>query len=445
MNLVVRGLRVIDPSQGLDDVGLDLRIEDGLLSAIGRSLEPSGTPVIDMTPRPGAAWRVLCPGFVDLHTHLRQPGGEAAETIASGARAGAAGGFTQIVAMANTDPAVDTPARVTDAERWAAEAEVAVYSVAALSRGLRGEEVVDVEACAEAGAVAFSDDGRNALSPGTLLEGLRRSAAVFRPVLVHPEDESAIARTSIARSPARSIARPPAVEVAAVASALASLREARVGHLHLQHISTARSVELVAAAKREGLAVTAEVTPHHLGLWLPSDEQPKSDPLLKVNPPLRTREDRDALVQALRDGTVDCVATDHAPHAAGEKALPYADAAPGMIGLETALAACLTLGDMGQQWLPTLLARLTAGPYGVLRAGGLLRKPGLRVGSPASCVLFDPDEEWVVEGGSLRSRSRNTPLLGATLRGKVLLTIDCGRVVHRDTRLPLDVPAPARA
>jgi dihydroorotase len=445
VNLLLRGVRIIDPLQRVDEPAMDLRIEAGRLTAMGRGLEPAGLPVIDMTPTAGGGWRVVAPGFIDLHAHLREPGNEDAETVESGARAAAAGGFTQVVAMANTHPPADTPERVAAAVQRSRAAWVSVRTCAALTRGLLGVEPVSIEACAEAGAVAFSDDGRNAVAHATLVEALRRSARMHRAVLVHPEDEAALAASPDQPDIVRRADRPPAVEVAAVDSALSALREAGSGHLHLQHVTTARSVELVAAAKRAGLDVTAEVTPHHLGLWVPADEPAMSDPLLKVNPPLRARDERAALVQAVRGGVIDCIATDHAPHAAADKRLAYPDAAPGMIGLETALGVCVSLGELGGDSLPVLVERLTAGPYRVLRSSALVERPSLRLGAPVSCVLFDPEEEWTVAEDALQSRSRNTPLLGASLRGRVLLTIGSGRVVHRDGRLPVDMLEPAHA
>jgi dihydroorotase len=435
VNAVVRGVRVIDPLRGVDAVAQDVRIENGRITAIAHGVEPNGLPVFDLTPQPGQSWRVVCPGFIDIHAHLREPGAEHSENVASGARAAAAGGFTQIVAMANTNPPVDTPERVREAVARATRADIGVFTVAALTRGLRGSTPVEIEGCAQAGAVAFSDDGRNALTRGTLVEGLRRAASVGRAVLVHPEDESAVCpmpETSAAII--RSVHRPPEVEISAVTSALQALRDARAGHLHLQHLSVSDSVDLLRAAKDEGLSVSAEVTPHHLSMWLPDGAQPMSNPLLKVNPPLRTHDHRDALVQALCEGVVDCVATDHAPHPEREKTLPYAEAAPGMIGLETALAACITLAG-ASDWLPVLIERLTIGPYRVLHPAAMLSEPSLRIGEAASCVVFDPDEEWIVGEEPPLSAAQNTPLLGTTLRGKVLLTLHGGRAVHSDRRL----------
>jgi dihydroorotase len=215
-----------------------------------------------------------------------------------------------------------------------------------------------------------------------------------------------------------------------VQSALRALETARSGRLHLQHVSAAVSLDLLRGARERGMAVTAEVTPHHLSMWLPFEAEPEPVGLRKVNPPLRSDRDREAMIRALREGLVDAVATDHAPHTVGDKSGSYAEAAPGMIGLETALAACITLGGMGGGWLPTLVERLTAGPYRVLGEAAGFNAPRLQAGEVADCVLFDPDEEWTVGVKQLRSLSRNTPLLNTTLRGRVLLTLVEGRVAY---------------
>ncbi len=429
MNVILRGVRVIDPLSGVDRDGLDVWLCDGRIAGIDRRISPPGVRVIDLTPAPGRASRVLSPGFVDLHVHFREPGEEPKETVSSGANAAAAGGFTQVLAMANTQPPVDTPAAVGEARARGLAARVRVHTAAAMTSGLRGEKLVDVTGCAAAGAAAFSDDGRNAAPARLLGDALRAAHGVGRAVLVHPEDEAMVLASnpgsvSVTRCPER----PAACEATAVQSALRALETAGVGRLHLQHVSAAVSLDLLRGARERGMAVTAEVTPHHLSMWMPFEEEPDPVSLRKVNPPLRTASDREAMVRALREGLIDAVATDHAPHTVADKDGSYADAAPGMIGLETALAACITLGGMGGGWLPTLVERLTAGPYRVLGEAAGLRAPRLAAGEVADCVLFDPDEEWTVGVKQLRSLSRNTPLLNATLRGRVLLTLVEGRV-----------------
>ncbi|MDQ6855745.1 MAG: dihydroorotase, partial [Candidatus Dormibacteraeota bacterium] len=379
------------------------------------------------------------PGLIDLHVHLREPGDETAETVLTGSRAAAAGGFTRIVAMANTDPPVDTPARVEQACARAASAVIEVMTVAAGTHSLAGADIVDVAGCARAGAVAFSDDGRNAASVALLTEMLRRGADVSRAVLVHPEDEAMIAARDPRAGPvSRAADRPPEAEASAVRAALQALAAAGRGHLHLQHVSTAAAVDLLRRARMDGMAVTAEVTPHHLAMWLPVAAQPDPPALLKVNPPLRGEGDREALIQALRDGVISAVATDHAPHRMEHKRGDVADAAPGMVGLETALATCITLGGMHGDWIPVLLERLTTGPHQILGPAAQGREPRLRVGEAATCVLFDPAAEWTVGESPGFSRSQNTPLRGMQLRGRVLLTMSDGVIVHHDeSRLPL--------
>jgi dihydroorotase len=433
VNCILRGVRVIDPAARLDLAGQDVWLSEGRIIAIYRQIDEGTVPVIDLTPAPGQSPCILAPGFIDLHAHLREPGDEAAETMASGARAAAAGGFTHVVAMANTDPPADTPERVEQACRRARTLPVEVMVTAAATRGLGGHELVDIEGCAEAGAVAFSDDGRNAAPVEVLAEVLRRAADVSRTVLVHPEDEAIIA----AHAPAggvltRAGERPQLAETAAVRSALDALARAGRGRLHLQHLSTALSVELVRRAREDGLAVTAEVTPHHLGMWLPLAHPPDPPSLVKVNPPLRGERDRRALIQGLREGVIDAVATDHAPHRTEEKSGPEGAAAPGMTGLETALATCITLGGMSGDWIPVLIERLTAGPHRVLGAAAPGREPRLRVGETATCVLYDPAAEWTVGESAGHSLSRNTPLRGIRLRGRVLLTISDGVIAHHD-------------
>jgi dihydroorotase len=438
MNFILRGVRVIDPLARLDAPRQDVWIDSGRIVAIYHHIDEGAVPVVDLTPPDGGEPCVLCPGFIDLHTHLREPGDDAAETVMSGARAAAAGGYTCIVAMANTQPPIDAPERVAEAYARAADAPIAVLQAAALTRGLAGAKLTDVTGCIAAGAVAISDDGRNAASPRLVVQALQRVAKSGRPVLIHPEDEEAIAQINGATgSVVRCVERPVDVEARAVDVALRALAHARTGRLHLQHLTAARSVEQLRRAREREQTVTAEVTPHHLAMWLPVEVPPEPVSLLKVNPPLRTEADRTALIHALRDGTIDAVATDHAPHVASDKDCDYEDAAPGMIGLETALATCLTLGGMGGEWIPTLVERLTAGPHRVLGAAAGIPEPRLHIGEPASAVLFDPAAEWTVEPDALHSRSRNTPLLGMRLRGRVLLTLSEGRAVHWDAeRIP---------
>lgn len=439
MNAILRGVRVIDPLGRLDAAGQDVWLDGGKILAIYHHIEAAGVPVVDLTPAEGDEPCVLCPGFIDLHTHLRQPGDGEAETLESGARAAAAGGFTHIVAMANTTPPIDTPERIAEARLAASNLPVSILQIGALTRGLEGAELVDIRRCIEAGAVALGDDGRNGVSPRQLAIALAETAHLSRAVFVHPEDEEMIAQANATQGPVtRSPIRPVETETRAVNLAIRALSHARSGHLHLQHLSAEGSVASLRRARHQGLAVSAEVTPHHLSMWLPVAEEPDPQSLRKMNPPLRAERDRVALVQALREGLIEAVATDHAPHPASEKALDYDDAAPGLIGLETALATCITIGGMGGEWLATLVERMTVGPHRILGPSSGVHEPRLRIGEAATCTLFDPNTEWTVGETPLQSRSRNTPLLGAKLRGTILLTMAGGRVIHQNpARVPI--------
>jgi dihydroorotase len=439
VNAILRGVRVIDPLGRLDAAGQDVWFDGGKILAIYHHIDAAGVPIVDLTPPDGVDPCVLCPGFIDLHVHLRQPGDDEAETLGSGSRAAAAGGYTSVVAMANTSPPIDTPERVAEARLAASNLPVSILQVAALTLGLEGGELVDIRRCIEAGAIAVGDDGRNAVSPRQLSIALAETAHLARAVFVHPEDEEMIAQANATQgSVARSPIRPADTETRAVNLAIRALTHARSGHLHLQHLSSEGSVASLRRARQQGLTVSAEVTPHHLSMWLPVAEEPEPQALRKVNPPLRAERDRNALVRALREGVIEAVATDHAPHRAEEKSLSYDDAAPGMIGLETALATCITIGGMGGEWLATLVERMTAGPHRILGPASGVPEPRLRIGESATCTLFDPNAEWTVGESPLQSRSRNTPLMGATLRGTVLLTIAGGRVIHRNpARVPI--------
>ncbi len=342
---------------------------------------------------------VLSPGWCDLHAHLREPGFPEKETLATGAAAAAAGGFTQVVAMANTQPVTDTADRVQANMARARDLPVRVMFVGALTEGLAGRRPTDAIALHAAGAVALSDDGRHALDLQTLVATLRQAAATGMPVLIHPQDES--------------LGNEPAAELAAIEQALAALRQVPLARLHLQHVSLAAALPLIAEAKRDGLAVTAEATPHHL--WLTAHALLRWGPLAKVNPPLRTEHDVAALRDAVIDGTIDIVATDHAPHQAAAKR-DVETGAPGISGFETAAGILLTLG---LPW-PVLYRACVAMPRAIL---------GIPV--PPDWILIDPVETWTVEPDRFLSRGRNTPLSGTRLMGRVRMTICRNRVVHQ--------------
>ena len=413
-SLTIRA-RVIDPAEALDGAAT-VTVTDGVVTAI----EPASSAPDGL---------VLAPAFVDPHVHLRTPGREDEETIASGTEAAAAGGYCVIVAMPNTEPVVDTAA-VLEAllERAREEAVVPTGFTAAISKGQRGEELTEMAELADAGAIAFTDDGRPVASAGLMRRALAWSAVADRPLALHCEErtlsrggqmhEGAVsAELGLAGWP--SVAESVMVERDLV---LAAYEERPV---HLQHLSARASVDAVRRARAAGVRVTAEASPHHL---CATDELVRTlDANAKMNPPLGSEDDRQALVEGLLDGTIDCIATDHAPHARHEKDVPFEAAPFGVTGLETAFAALNTfLVREGAVPLPTLLERLSAGPA---RALGLA-VPRIAVGEPANLVLLDLDAEWQVREEAFRSRSANSWLLGRTLTGAVVKTVAAGRVVH---------------
>jgi dihydroorotase len=406
--------RVVDPVEGLD-LPASVTVEDGVVAAI------------DSVPT-APAGLVLAPAFVDPHVHLRTPGREDEETIASGTEAAAAGGYCAIVAMPNTEPVVDT-ASVLRAllERAAEEALVPTGFTAAISKGQRGQELTEMAELAAAGAIAFTDDGRPVASAGLMRRALAYSAVADRPLALHCE-ELALSNGGQMHEGAVSaelgLAGWPSVAESLMVERDLALAAYEGRPVHLQHLSARDSVDAVRRARREGVQVSAEASPHHLTA---TDELVRSlDANVKMNPPLRTEDDRRALVEGLLDGTIDCIGTDHAPHARHEKDAPFEEAPFGVTGLETAFAALNTfLVREGEVPLATLLERLSAGPA---RALGL-RVPGIAVGEPANLVLLDLEAEWTVREDGFRSRSTNSWLLGRTLTGAVVKTVAAGRVV----------------
>jgi len=419
-NLVVRGARVLDPAEGVD-AALDVRIDGGTIAQLGTNLETNAHRVLD------GGGLVLAPAFVDPHVHLRTPGREDEETIASGTAAAAAGGYCAILAMPNTEPVVDSAAVLRSlAEAAHAEAEVPVGFLAAITRNQSGAELTEMAELAEAGAAGFTDDGQPVVAPGLMRRALQYSAVTGRRLALHCE-EPTLSRGGQMHEGAVSAelgfgGYPSVAESLMVERDLALAAYERQP-LHLMHLSARDSVEALSRAQVAGVAATGEVTPHHLCL---TDEAVRSlDANVKMNPPLRAEEDRQALIAALRDGTIAAVATDHAPHARHEKEVPFEAAPFGVTGLETAFSALYThLVEPGLLKLETLLERMSAGPARSYR----LEAPRIAVGSPANLVLLDLQASRRVDERDFRSRSANSWLLDETVKGQVRLTIAAGRV-----------------
>ncbi len=407
----ITGARVADPESGRLRAG-SVCVQKGIITEVAwQKVTGTDLPVLE------AEGYVLAPGFIDLHTHLREPGYEEKETIKTGTAAAAAGGYTSVVCMANTDPVIDEPSVVDfilrEAERVGS---CRVFVTAALTRGLEGEVISEFNSLKEAGAVALSDDGNYVTNSQVMRSALEYAGFLGLPVISHCEDGflSSNKHMNEGYSSTRLGMRgsPAAAEEIAVARdiRLSRLTGAR---LHIAHISTAGSVALVKQAKKSGVPVTAEVTPHHLTM---DDTMLESfDTSLKTNPPLRGKKDIETLRAALEDGTIDCIATDHAPHNVIDKEVEFDFAPPGMIGLETAFALLNTrLVQSGTIELIDLIRLMTSNPAGVLGLpGGRMQK-----GEKADLVLLDPDVKWVVEAANLRSKSRNTPLVGTELTGR---------------------------
>jgi dihydroorotase len=416
-DLVLEGIRVVDPTQGIDEV-LTLTVEKGVITR----MEPA--PV-----RETERGRIVAPAFVDPHVHLRTPGREDEEDIASGTRAAAAGGYCAILAMPNTDPVVDSGAVLGSlVERAEVDAEIPVGFFAAISKGQEGAELTEMVELAERGAVGFTDDGRPVRSAGLLRRALQYHEVSARPIAVHCE-EPALSRGGQMHEGAVSaelgFAGYPSVAESVMVGRDLALAAYEEQPLHVLHVSARESVEALRAAQAQGVAATAEVTPHHLSL---TDEAVRNlDSNLKMNPPLRSEADRAALIEALRDGTIGAIATDHAPHAAFEKEVPFEEAPFGVTGLETAFAVLYTrLVEPGVVSLETVLERMSAGParmYG-------LEPPRIEVGAPANLVVIDLDATWSPSEDGFRSRSANSWLLGATLRSKVVTTVANGKLAY---------------
>jgi dihydroorotase len=419
--VLVRGARAVDPLAGLDQV-IDVLVRKGRIAAVGEGLEaPARVRVVD------GEGKLLLPGFVDLHTHLRTPGREDEEDLATASAAAAAGGYVAVFGMANTEPVTDSAAVLEGLARQAsAAATVPTGFFAAMSVGLAGKRLTEMHELAGAGAVGFSDDGKPVASAQLLRRALQYAKVTDRFVAVHAQDDS-LQGSGVMHEGAVSAKLglggiPAIAESADVARALEVARYEH-GRLHLCHLSTALALEHLARARDLGLPVTAEATPHHLTLT--DDCVTSLDSNLKMNPPLRVDSDRRALVEALRSGLIDCVATDHAPHAQQEKEVPFEAAPFGTTGLETAFAALYSaLVRSGELPLEVLVTRMSQAP--ALIAG--LAVPTIAVGQQADLCLIDVETPWLVEAAGLHSKSTNSAWLGQTLQGRAVLTIAGGRL-----------------
>jgi dihydroorotase len=420
-NIVVRGARVLDPVEGVDAV-LDVRVDDGVIAALGTDLDTNSHRVLE------GEGLVLAPAFVDPHVHLRTPGREDEETVASGTAAAAAGGYCAILAMPNTDPVVDSAASLGSLiETARAEAEIPVGFLAAITRGQRGSELTEMAELADAGAAGFSDDGVPVSSPALMRRALQYGAVTGRRIALHCE-ETTLSRDGQMHegevSAELGFTGYPSVAESLMVERDLALAAYERQPLHLLHLSAWESVQALRRARADGVAATAEVTPHHLCL---TDEAVRSlDPNVKMNPPLRSTADRIALIAGLKDGVIGAIATDHAPHARHEKEVPFEAAPFGVTGLETAFAALYTnLVEPGLVPLETILERMSTG---AARAYGL-DEPRIAVGKPANLVLLDLRASYRIGAEGFRSRSVNSWLLGETVKGAVRTTIAAGRVV----------------
>ena len=428
MSKLIRGGRVLDPASGLDDLH-DILIEGSKISGVGPpgSLASEADASLEVIEADGL-WVV--PGFIDLHTHLREPGEEYKENILTGSRAAAAGGFTSVCCMPNTKPVNDTSAVTELILRRAAEADlVRVFPVGAISQEQKGELLAEYAELKEAGVVAVSDDGLAVMNSQLMRRALEYAQMFDLPVISHAEDRDLTADGVMnegAVSTRLGLREIPSVAEDVMVFRDCSLAELTGGRLHIAHLSSAGAVELVRQFKARGIMVTAEATPHHFTL---TDEALESfDTNLKVNPPIRSSNDLTAIRQGLADGTIDAIATDHAPHSTIEKDVEFDYAAFGMIGLETALPLTLQLVDQGVLSPLEAMGKLTCNPANIIGVDLGRLTPGL----PADVTLFDPHQDFVVDVNQFRSKSRNSPFHGWKLRGKTVMVLRDGRIIFSD-------------
>lgn len=448
MQILIRHGRLLDPESGTDRV-TDLLIEDGVVTQIGDDLTfpaprrrevsmtvgDSGDVYSDDSMEIDASGCWVMPGLVDLHVHLRDPGLTYKEDIGTGAEAGARGGFTTICAMPNTRPVVDTPDKVNYVRfKAAALSPIHVMQIGAVTKGQKGEELADIRGMVDAGSPAISEDGKSVMNAKVALDAFRAAAELGIPVCAHCEDKNLVNGGVVNDDANASRLKLPGITNATedVITARDLVLAAQAGaHLHLCHVSTKSAVEMIRIAKSQGVQVTAEVCPHHFSLT--SDDIPRDNPQYKMNPPLRTSEDRDALIAGLKDGTIDCIATDHAPHAVNEKFGSMKTCAFGIVGLETAVALTVTKLVEPGILTPLEMARvMSAAPA---KAFDLMNQYGdgkIAVGNPADITIIDPSREWIIDKRKFASKGTNTPFHGWKVRGRVRWTICEGEIVYRD-------------
>ncbi len=422
--ILLKGGHLVDPAAGYDDV-MDILIDAGLVEEIAPESVPDDAEIIDVSGK------FIFPGLVDMHTHAREPGQEYKEDIESASQAAAAGGFTSIALMANTVPPIDSADRISFIYDRSATAAVWVYPVGAVSKGLAGQELAELADIAQAGAVAFSDDGNTIANPELMRNALAYADQLEIPILVHEIDPILAANGQINEGEVASLTGMKGIPAEAETTMVArdiDLLKLSGGRLHIQHISTAGSVELVRRAKAQGLSITCEVTPHHLLLTEQDVLNSGFDSNFKMMPPLRRKADIDALVAGLADGTIDAIATDHAPHAPNEKDNPFDMAEFGIVGLETALSLIWTNFVKTEKISSSKMVELmSANPAKILD----IPAGTLKVGNYADITVFDPDAKWTVNSKKFLSKSRNTPFSGRKLVGKEVMTIVAGEIVFK--------------
>ncbi|HIT01376.1 MAG TPA: dihydroorotase [Candidatus Enterenecus merdae] len=423
MGLLIKGGRVIDPASGFDQT-VDLRIENGRITGLGPGLDSPGAQVIS------AAGMVVAPGLVDLHVHLREPGFEEKETVATGCAAAARGGVTTLVAMPNTRPAADCPEVIALVREKAEPTGVRVLPAGAVSVGQRGQALTDFAALRRAGAPAVTDDGMPIQNQALLRQALRAAKAAGLPLLDHCEDRDLVGNYALNEgevSQALGLPGRPAIAEELQVMRDAMLAEETGAHVHICHISTGKAVDIVRQAKARGVSITCETCPHYF--LLTQQEVLRQGAMARVNPPLRTPEDRQAILDGLADGTIDAIVTDHAPHCQQEKDRPLPQAPSGMVGLEISLALSLTaLYHTGLLPLSRVIGLMSASPAAVLG----LDAGRLEVGGRADVVIFDPEERWTVDRERFASKGRNTPFHGFPVQGRVKYTISQGTIIYQE-------------